>query len=366
MLLGYEFDLLSSIASSYHSHNSGIIQFDKVNYLSNFRSEDPELTYLRRLESEGLLIIKNNLITIDLHAWAHFFADRLQKTLKQVGYDLECNYDQGSSKLIVFKSEEAKVEFLITSENIVPKDNVNFISLCYINTSQEYYLHWLELLNDYNNLELFYAFVSGEITRLNYENRLTFNFFEGLDKGDLNEIFYTSIKDYLIDKEFQVKDAYEMQRFLKKITRKELDELYILEKNDQQILILKNGQKIEFSLIKDETEVCVIPYELLSLFRDMESKLLSKINEYRKITRLNQFKLFDNTRKTVQILTLILVPLNGLMLLGNSLNITFLKSITHNAYFFWTAFALFVFVFVFSLFYIVKPIYNLSRFSWKL
>ena len=157
-----------------------------------------------------------------------------------------------------------------------------------------------------------------------------------------------------------------MQRFLKKITRKELDELYILEKNDQQILILKNGQKIEFSLIKDENEVCVIPYELLSLFRDMESKLLSKINEYRKITRLNQFKLFDNTRKTVQILTLILVPLNGLMLLGNSLNITFLKSITHNAYFFWTAFALFVFVFVFSLFYIVKPIYNLSRFSWKL
>ncbi|MEB2492870.1 hypothetical protein SOP93_17030 [Peribacillus frigoritolerans] len=367
MLLGYEFDLLSSIASSYHSHSSGVIQFDKTSYLSNFQSEDPNLEYLGKLEIEGLLTIsKNNLITINIHVWAEFFTERLQKVFSLMGYDLKCNYDREGSKLFVSKSKEEKIEFVITCKNEIPQDEINFISLCYINTSQEYYLHWLELLNDYNNLELLYAFINEEVNRLNYKSRLIFNFFEGLDKGDLNEIFYSSIKNYLIDEGFNVKDFSTMQQFLKKITKTELDNLYIMEKNGDRLLLLKNNEKIEFSLIRNEQEIYIISDEILSIIKQMEEKLLIKINEYRKITRLNQFKLFDNTRKTAQYLSLLLVPLNGIMLLGNSLNIPFLNTVTQNVYFYWVSIAVFVFVFGFSLFYIVKPIYHLSKFSWKL
>lgn len=129
---------------------------------------------------------------------------------------------------------------------------------------------------------------------------------------------------------------------------------------------MKDKEKIEFTLIKNELEIHTFPQEILSLIRQMEEKILGKINEYRKITRLNQFKLFDNTRKTVQILSLLLVPLNGLMLLGNTLNITFLKDITQNMYFYWASIMIFIFVFGFSALYIVKPVYHLSKFSWKL
>ncbi|HDR4901613.1 TPA: hypothetical protein QCR38_003870 [Bacillus cereus] len=367
MLLGYEFDLISSIASSFRSHSHGKIQFDKVSYLSHFGGEDPNLEYLEKLEREGLVNVRNNLITIDIHIWAEFFARRLEATLSHIGFNFKCNYDKTSSKLMVSKSEEAKIEFFITSENLIPQEDMNFISLCYINASQEYYLHWLELLNDYNTLELFGAFIKEETNRLNYKNRLTFNFFEGLDKGDLNEIFYTSIKNYLEDAGYTAKDASEIQQqLLKKITKNELYNLYVMEKNGNELVVLKDKEKIEFTLIKNELEIHTFPQEILSLIRQMEEKILGKINEYRKITRLNQFKLFDNTRKTVQILSLLLVPLNGLMLLGNTLNITFLKDITQNMYFYWASIMIFIFVFGFSAMYIVKPVYHLSKFSWKL
>lgn len=231
MLLGYEFDLISSIASSFRSHSRGKIQFDKMSYLSHFGGEDPNLEYLEKLEREGLVNVRNNLITIDIHIWAEFFARRLEATLSHIGFNFKCNYDKTSSKLMVSKSEEAKIEFFITSENLIPQDDMDFISLCYINASQEYYLHWLELLNDYNTLELFGAFIKEETNRLNYKNRLTFNFFEGLDKGDLNEIFYTSIKNYLEDAGYTAKDSSEIQQqLLKKITKNELYNLYIMEK----------------------------------------------------------------------------------------------------------------------------------------
>ncbi len=62
----------------------------------------------------------------------------------------------------------------------------------------------------------------------------------------------------------------------------------------------------------------------------LKEKLIEKVNEFNNIRNINKLKVIDNSRKVAQLLSIILVPINGLIFLANSLNISFIKQITEN------------------------------------
>jgi hypothetical protein len=365
MLLGYEYDLLSSIACNYHSHENGLIQFDKMNYISNYHSQDPGLKYLEKLEGIGIVKINQNLITIDTHAWVKLFVERLQLSIAQFGVDMTCTYNSADKKIVISKDEESKVEFLVNTENKIPKEEIKFISLCYIDTF-EYYIHWLELLNDYNNLELFCSFVKGEINRLTYEKRIIFDFFQGLDDGDLSDIFYITIKNYFEGNGYKVEESPNDSQFIKKVTKIDSNKLFIVERNSHRVLVVYNERKIEFAYLENYEELSSFPMEILGFIKVMEGSLINKVSEYKNLLRLNKLNLFDNTRKTVQLLTWLLVPINLLWTIGNARGYSFITNITQSPWFFWGSLTTSIIIVLFTLYYILLPIYRISKFNWRM
>lgn len=91
--------------------------------------------------------------------------------------------------------------------------------------SFEFSLFWLGLINNHNILIMFREFLSKEFERFQYDHRVKFNFFHGLEPGDINHIFHKSISKYFTKKKFYRKTISDelnqkIKMFIsKKITR---------------------------------------------------------------------------------------------------------------------------------------------------
>ncbi|MGR6020435.1 hypothetical protein ACT7CU_28295 [Bacillus paranthracis] len=105
--------------------------------------------------------------------------------------------------------------------------------------------------------------------------------------------------------------------------------MYFVKKGQFRIAVIKIENKIKF-ITYDQENILVHNTDVENIIITLKEKLIEKVNEFNNIRNINKLKVIDNSRKVAQLLSIILVPINGLIFLANSLNISFIKQITEN------------------------------------
>jgi hypothetical protein len=98
----------------------------------------------------------------------------------------------------------------------------------------------------------------------------------------------------------------------------------------------------------------------------LKRTLIKKISQYRQLSLFNKHKIIDNTRRLLQMITLIITPINLLILFGSTTGIEQLDKFTKNIWVIGVTAALLVLVLIGIVWLVVIPAYKISKFNWKL
>ncbi|MEN1938208.1 hypothetical protein AAIE21_22160 [Paenibacillus sp. 102] len=365
MLVGSEYEILSRIASSYKlQKNSNNIVFSLTDYKVKFQQDDRNLQYLEKLELQGFITIKNEIVTLNITKWCNFFVEILSRRLVNQGYKYDISYDEKKNLIMVSQDDEMKTELKVNFDPNATLDNdVQTIHFCYLPTL-EYYLHWFILINDDNALDIFSFVISNKLKRLNIERQISFNFFSGLDPEDINQIYYVTIKEYFKELNLDILEHVSDTQILYETVKTEEFDAYFVKKGQFRVAVIKIENKIKF-ITYDQENILVHNTEVENIIINLKGKLIAKVNEFNSIRNINKLKVIDNSRKVAQLLSIILVPINGLILLANSLNISFIKQITENKLVFWGLILLYIITFILTITTVVVPSIRINTFSWS-
>jgi hypothetical protein len=363
MLLGYEYELLSKIAKYYRRHNNGTFRFSINDYKLKFSEEDPSLLYLSKLEQIGFVVRDNELLTLESHKWAEFFISKLEKELKNIDSGITCKYSKEASIIQFYDKDNLITEFYL---NYDPKksDEQKIIHFIHLDTF-DFHLFWLDIINDTLLVEMLDSYLKKIIVRLDFDKRIRFNFFDGIESEYLNQIFHTSIKGYFSDAKMEVKDvSTPLNLEIKKFVKKDEFESFEVDIHGNQLIILKVDRRIEFlSLYNGQL---FYSDAVIHEINKLKATLIEKVSNYIKISMFNKHKIIDNTKKSIQLVTLILVPLNALLLYLNTIGIATFEKITKNPWVIGVLGIILIIILIATLYLVVYPAYQLSRFKWDI
>ncbi|HFJ9411716.1 TPA: hypothetical protein ACGW7I_005407 [Bacillus cereus] len=365
MLVGYEYEILSRIASSYKlQKNSNNIVFSLTDYKLKFQQDDKNIQYLEKLELQGFITIRNEIVILNITKWCNFFVEILSRRLVSQGYKYDILYDEKKNLIMVSQDDEINTELQVNFDPNSTLDNdVQTIHFCYLPTL-EYYLHWFILINDDNALNIFSFVISNKLKKLNIERQISFNFFSGLDPEDINQIYYVTIKEYFKELNLDILEHVSDTQILYETVKTEEFDVYFVKKGQFRIAVIKIENKIKF-ITYDQENILVHNTDVENTIITLKEKLIEKVNEFNNIRNINKLKVIDNSRKVAQLLSIILVPINGLIFLANSLNISFIKQITENKLVFWGLALLYIITFILTITTVVVPSVRINTFSWS-
>lgn len=156
----------------------------------------------------------------------------------------------------------------------------------------------------------------------------------------------------------------EIKQLLTKYVRKDEYDSYIVNIEGENLIILKNERKIEFfSFVKEELKYSKV---ITDEIENLETKLLSKISEYRKLSLFNKNQVVENATKLINLISIIVSPVSIVLCALTVLGIRIVNDIKNNIYAVITSgiILLIVAVFIFWLIYI--PAIKLSKFNWNI
>lgn len=363
MLLGSEFELLSMIAKSYTVYHDGVFRLSKVNFEEKF-PEVPPMTLLR-LEALGFLKLSDGQVLVNGNAWARFFVLTLETSLKEIGYFFSCEYVEEEQQLTVSDNSKSKKKFHL---NFKQEDFDKFqdaINLCYIDTF-EFHLFWIDLLNDKNLLQLFAKYVKNEIVRMEYLYRPIFSFFEGLPLEDLSRIYNESIKEYFRQGGFEIQAdmSSELAGRVYNLTAKDAIDAYNVKIYGFDVVVIKLENRIEFLSFYDKE----LRYNeaIRNQIGTLRSILEKKVSLYRDLSMVNRHKVISNIKQIVEVVSVLLVALNGTLLYAISNGLKQIAGISTNIQ---VIVAVAIFQLVVSLaiaWWVVIPAIRLSTFNWRI
>lgn len=364
MLVGSEYEHISKIAHHYTLHSNGTYIFSESDYKLNFH-EDYNLFYLSRLEELGFIVRERSMIKISINKWILYFIAKLEAEFKLLGYKLNCQYKE-DTRTVYFLDEIGERISAFTINFDPEYDNIsdNYINFVHLDTF-DFYIYWLDLLNDKQLLDSFYSFLMNEFKSFKYKNRLVFNFFDGIEDQFLMQLYYNSIKNYFKEKgmeEFQI--PAHISQAVKVLVKKDDFLQYGITIASIQVVVVKLGRTIEFILF--ENGELAQNSKVVKEIQELKEKVLEKVNSYAKIALFNKNKIIDNFKKTIQLVSLLFTPINAILLYGISLNIPYLSSLSKNKWIFGTVTLLHIITIVGTVFWVAIPSWRLTRFSWRI
>ena len=363
MLLGFEYRILSLIALNYSRDIDGCFRFSEESYKRNIL-DDIGLRYLFKLENIGIISRAGGQIRVDSNKWIVLFINELEILLENLGSDYSCSYSNTTNELTFKNAKGINVNFILNF-NTDEFDKVpNTINMCEVN-SFKFHISWLELINDNNLLEMFYAYLKNEITRFSSNHRYRFNFFEGIGDDNLSEIFNFYIPKYFKDKKMDVEDvSQDIIDKVERLIRKDNYNAYEVVINEYKLVVIKHCNKIEFLSFLDE-EVNY-PDTIMREINILKQLLKNKVSEYRRLTMLEKHKIIDVSHKTISLISLILAPINALIFFGISVGISSMETIIKNAYFLGALGTMLIIVLLATIMWIIVPAVRLSIFKWEI
>ncbi|MCY9592995.1 hypothetical protein PC41400_27115 [Paenibacillus chitinolyticus] len=362
MLLGSEYEWLSRIAGVYNRHiTTGQFQFTENDYKLKF-SYDSSLLELEKLIYKGYVIRRDNLIILDSIQWINTFLDGINKSLIKYNNKLKCEYDLQENKVFIYENnEKIKGYSLNFSKMATPEDEViNFVRLA----SFDFYIYWLDLLNDNELFEMFYYHLTNKLSKFKYDKRIIFDFLDDLETSEFNEIYETTLKEYFKNKEMDIRELTNDQgQVLKKFLLSDIFNAYSVSIHSCIIFVVKKDKKIEF--ISYETSE-IYDESVIGEIEVLRNKLLKKVTLYRSLNRFNKNKVGENTQKTIQIASLLITPINILLLFGISKNISWIKDLVNNYYLYIVIVGVLIISLIGAFLWVIIPSIRLSIFKWKL
>jgi hypothetical protein len=357
MHLGYEYHILSEIASEYHRNSDGKYRLKEKDYQKKIL-DDSSLIYLTRLESVGIASRQKEQIAIDSHTWIKQFIEYLNVLLEP--YNFSSEY-LPTENIICFNKGQLKVHFEtnFSPEKFDPtKNQINF---CFT-YSYSYSLFWLDLLTDQNQLEFFCAYLNNEITKLQFEDRIVFDIFEGLKDEYLGEIFRVSIPAYFdsSNKRFPTLElSPTVLQLIKKLIKRDFFEYFAVRIDNHDVVFIKNDKRIDILSFQDES--LVYSLNVKQEINRLKDKLITKISTYRRYTLMNENKLHDVSRKTIQVFSFLLLPLNLVML-----SFSFFQQLANNLVLRIIVVSLLFILLSMIICTLVVPTIKLLFFNWKI
>ncbi|EJQ89405.1 hypothetical protein ACQVWH_19080 [Bacillus toyonensis] len=360
MLLGHEYEILSRIPEHFTLHNSNYFIFNQKKLTDEFHST--EIDSLMSLTDQGILSKKSDLIYIDINNWIDLFIKELEKTMTNLGYSFICKYNKDES-LIQFQSKESEdiskefqLNFNPNAEEVYNLNNV--IHFC-IPMSFEFSLFWLDLINNHNILIMFCEFLNNEFERFQYDKKIRFNFFDGLELGDINHIYHKSISSYFTKKQFNKNIiSEELNQKIKMFISKEDYEAYQITINKSNIAVVKlKNEIIFFSFLEDKL---YYSQETLQELENLKELLLNKVSEYNQIMLINRTKLIDSKHKSS------IIIFNIFSYLAISLNFFIYTLNLNNQYLKFATATISIISLLAIIWWIIIPVIKISRFSWEI
>lgn len=367
MLLAYEYEVLSSIAANYTKHSDGTFRFSLDDYLEKF-PEDQDLIYIRKLEEQGFAQISPISIKVDANRWAEFFAEEINDVFSVFNCNYSCEYNGISSELVINnKIDEEKIVFKVSfDEDSFEQDhNQQCIYFCRVGTFK-LYLFWLDLLNDTNLQELFLAYIDGRVKHLQTEKTVTLRFFEGLGDDDISEIFHVSMKEYFEEEGYSISNVSDgLRQEIKIILRDDDYDAYKVQMKVGHLLVLKQRRLIKMLPYNEEGKLD-FSQPIMDEVWLLSERIQKKISLYRKLSMFNKNKVINNTRLILQVLTLVLTPINLLLIFAEYFGLQKLQDIKQNFYLLGIIGIVLLVSLMYTIFWVVVPAIRLSRFSWEL
>ena len=324
MLLGNEYELISAIAAHYHVHRDGIIRFSYGDFNKNFPNQ---IATLEKLINLGFLFKHKDEIHIDGTKWEIFFVEQIDKCFKQSKFKIRCFYD-AKEHSIFFSSEGNQMKFSLSLIEKLNDDYEKTIYLCFVKTF-DFNLFWLDLLNDVNLLEQFALYLTHSLTKLKFDNRIKFEFFDNVRKEYISEIFNVSLKELFLEKCYKVVEMEgHLKKIIHKIIKKDNYQAYMIQKQDCNLIILKEEDTLSF--LSFTGEELTYNTEVKNMIKTLEKLLTKKITKYRELTMLNNNKVMSNVKNAVNIATALITMFNAYLLFAISKGLTTIDSIISN------------------------------------
>jgi len=364
MLLGREFIILTQIPSLYMRHEDGRFRFSINNYKTNF-TEDESLKYLERLASLSIAKIDREMIEIDSIEWIRFFATKLTRELTMIDDKIKCQLYNKDSLQFLYNEESIATFILNFSSKYKTTDIENIIHFCNPALMDDFFLSWLDLLNDNVLVEHLFQFLQKKYSHFSFKYKKNFNFLDGLDYDYINQIFYNSIPDYFEKRGYKINrqvdtDTSALLRL--NYHQSELDSIELIDSHDKSIYAVKHQKSISFISIIDNS-IARFKNEDVD---DLEEKLLKKIADFASINLLNNQKLLDLSDKSIKFTWFFITLVNAVLLYGNTKGVTAFKEITSSKYVLNGVAIALVILTVFTFYFYTLPAIRLSLFKWRI
>jgi len=366
MLLGSEYEIMTKIAMNYTWHSTtGTFQFSENDYKLKF-PEDHNLFYLQKLIIKGYAKYgKSNQIIVDSVLWINEFISLLQKEIIFKGYDYNLTYNLKENIIVIKLKDKEMYKFHVNFKSELSNYD-NIISFVYIPTLESY-IFWIDILNDPIMLDMFLAFLDKQLKSFNFKIKLSFSFFDNLDRSFISEIFNESIQNYFQDGGFTKNRLTDEQlQWIVKYYLKEDIEAYNFKKDNIDIIICKLEERIDF-LSFNELGAIYYTSSVYEEFEKLEKKLKMKVSSFRHVNMHVNNKSADAGRKITQTMVIILTAINALIMYGVSyLKIIWIEEIFHSVIFYVSVVLLLIFLVIGYIIWLIIPNIRLFRFNWKL
>ena len=360
MLVEYEYELLSYFAgkSTIKSDNIVFVSFNIINAL-----DDNINKYLERLKEYDVVKINKNGVDIYIDKWVEVFLNFINKKFLINNIDIVAKYIN-EKNIINFIVDDTEVNFniVIKKENKCYSEDCIFMSSLNLSLGD---LHWIDLLNDNNKLQMFYMYLKKEVSRLNINKYKEINIFEGIAETHISEIFNVSLKKYFENiKKNEIPVDLETKLLIKNIVKKDNFNYYGIDFGEFMLVVIKDNCLIKFISIKDE-EV-IFSKEIDKTIKEIQNKLVNKVSEFRKLHMYKENKIIENSSKLTDSAIKLFLPLiTAINILGLSKFIT-VESISRYRYIPYIIAGILVGLQIFIIILVYAPAYKLARFKWDI
>ncbi|MCA0971860.1 hypothetical protein LCM20_14735 [Halobacillus litoralis] len=353
--MGRKYELFTEILTTYKVHASKKVFFGIENFLKNFPEQD--MTYLNELVNDGICLKRTNTIEVYPYKMIEVFLEELnlQFHTKEIGYTARLQ-----NEYIVFAKDDddSEIHFLINFNPLKPNTAEKTINFCN-RFNVNFYLYWLDIVNDANILRMLSSYLSNEFESLAYNHLYSFKFLESLPVDVIIEIYNTSIKGYFRDKEHvQLQEPdFEDYQLVKKFLRVDNFEAFKVFIHSKALLIVRSNASI--SCLSVTMNKINYPKDIIIVLNTLHDKLYQKVSEYRKIKMISETNALRDTNNSfklgLNIFTLLLTPANLIIF---TIDVSEWLKIT--------SIVLTTILVIFIVYLIIIPSIRPIRFSWKL
>ena len=243
-------------------------------------------------------------------------------------------------------------------------ESQDIIHFCNPAFMDDFFLSWLDLLNDSVLVEHLFHFLQKKYSHFSFKYKKNFNFLDGLDFDYINQIFYNSIPNYFEKRGYKINrqvDTETSTLLRLNYHQSEIDLIEVIDPQYKSIYVVKHQRNISFLSVIDNSIVMFKNEDV----DDLEEKLLKKIKDFARINLLNKQKLLDLSDKSIKLAWFFITLLNAVLLYGNTKGVTAFTEITSSKYVLNGVAIALVILTGFTFYLYTLPAIRLSLFKWE-